>query len=160
MTVTAKDKSTGNSQNIQITNDKGRLSADEIQRMVDDAEKFKEEDEIQRKRIESRNKLESYIYNLQNSIDLNSKLNKLPKKEILEQRELIKKWSLIEKRLEKISKFEISAPNSLKESILKIQSERNLNYTSIIRELSDKVKKSGRIWLSRISKKVRDVIIC
>ena len=104
--------------------------------------------------------LSKYINNLQNSIDLNSKLNKLPKKEILEQRELIKKWSLIEKRLEKISKFEKSAPNSLKESILKIQSERNLNYTSLIRELSDKVKKSGRIWLSRISKKVRDVIIC
>ena len=52
-------------------------------------------------------------------------------------------------------------PSEIKgESILKIQSERNLNYTSLIRELSDKVKKSSRIWLSRISKKVRDVIIC
>lgn len=69
MNVTAKDTSTGNSKNITITNDKGRLSKEEIERMVSEAEKFKEDDEKVKKQIEARNHLEGYLYGVRNSLD-------------------------------------------------------------------------------------------
>jgi L1 cell adhesion molecule like protein len=66
LNVSAEDKSTGKKDKITITNDKGRLSKDDIERMVQEAEKFKTEDEEVRKRVESRNGLESYVYNMRN----------------------------------------------------------------------------------------------
>jgi len=69
LNVSAMDKSTGRENKITITNDKGRLSEEEIKRMVDEAEKFKDEDEQQRKRIAAKNGLESYAFQIQNSVD-------------------------------------------------------------------------------------------
>merc|ERR1712012_1399445 len=69
LNVSACDKSTGKSQKITITNDKGRLSKEEIERMVNDAEKFKEEDDKQKERISSKNGLESYCFNMKSTID-------------------------------------------------------------------------------------------
>ena len=69
LNVSAKDKSSGKETKITITNDKGRLSKDEIEQMVKDAEKFKEEDEENRKRIESKNSLENYAFQLKNTIN-------------------------------------------------------------------------------------------
>jgi len=66
--VSAVEKSTGKKNNITITNDKGRLSKEEIEKMVKNAEKFKEEDEKQRARIESKNTLENYLYSTRNSL--------------------------------------------------------------------------------------------
>jgi L1 cell adhesion molecule like protein len=68
LNVTAKDKKTNKSNKITITNDSGRLSKDDIEKMVDDADKYKEEDELLKKKIEARNGLENYIYQLKNSI--------------------------------------------------------------------------------------------
>ena len=68
LNVTAKDTSTGKSNKITITNDKGRLSAAEIDRMVADAEKYKEEDDAQREKIVARNDLENYAYSVQNTV--------------------------------------------------------------------------------------------
>ncbi|KXN85446.1 Heat shock protein HSS1 [Leucoagaricus sp. SymC.cos] len=68
LNVSASDKTTGKSNRITITNDKGRLSKEEIERMVNDAEKYKAEDEAAAARIASKNGLESYAYNLRNSI--------------------------------------------------------------------------------------------
>lgn len=68
LNVSANEKSSGNKKNITITNDKGRLSKDEIEKMVADAEKFKEEDRKQAERIEAKNGLESYVYNLRNNV--------------------------------------------------------------------------------------------
>ena len=68
LNVSASDKSTGKSEKITITNDKGRLSQEEIDRMVNDADKFKEEDEFIKKKIEAKNGLESFLYNLKSSI--------------------------------------------------------------------------------------------
>ena len=51
-----------------ITNDKGRLSKDEIERMVQEAEKYKSEDEAHKKKIESKNSLENYAFNMRNTI--------------------------------------------------------------------------------------------
>jgi L1 cell adhesion molecule like protein len=66
--VTAEDKSTGKKNDITIKNDKGRLSENDIKRMVEDAEKQKEDDEAFRKRLNAKNGLENYTYSLKNSI--------------------------------------------------------------------------------------------
>ena len=66
--VTAKEESTGKTNNIKITNNKGRLSKEQIEEMVKTAEKFKEEDEKQKAVIESKNDLENYLYGVKNSI--------------------------------------------------------------------------------------------
>ena len=58
----------GKASKITITNDKGRLSKDEIERMVQDAEKFASEDEQARKRVEAKNSLENYAFSVRNSI--------------------------------------------------------------------------------------------
>ncbi|KAF8580901.1 heat shock cognate 70 [Ramaria rubella] len=68
LNVSAADKTTGKSNRITITNDKGRLSKEEIERMVSEAEKYKAEDEAAATRIASKNSLESYAYNLRNSM--------------------------------------------------------------------------------------------
>merc|ERR1712048_478051 len=69
LNVSAADKSTGKSQKITITNDKGRLSKEEIERMLAEAEKFKAEDEAEASRIHAKNGLESYAYSLKNTIN-------------------------------------------------------------------------------------------
>jgi heat shock protein 5 len=66
--VSAGDKGTGKSESITIKNDKGRLSAEDIERMVEEAEKYADEDKATRARIESRNGLENYAYSLKNQL--------------------------------------------------------------------------------------------
>jgi heat shock 70kDa protein 1/2/6/8 len=68
LNVSAVDKTTGKSNKITITNDKGRLSKEDIERMVAEAEKYKAEDEAAAERIQSKNGLESYAYNLRNTL--------------------------------------------------------------------------------------------
>jgi len=68
LNVSAVDKTTGKSNKITITNDKGRLTQADIERMVAEAERFKGEDEAQRSRIEAKNGLENYAYGIKNSI--------------------------------------------------------------------------------------------
>jgi len=67
--VSAADKGTGKAEKITITSDKGRLSAEEIERMVREAEEFAEEDKKVQGRINAKNGLESYLYNLKNTLD-------------------------------------------------------------------------------------------
>merc|ERR1711871_249513 len=67
--VSAADKGTGKSQKITIKQEKGRLSEEEIERMVREAEEFAEEDKKTKDRIDSRNGLESYLYQLKNSLE-------------------------------------------------------------------------------------------
>merc|ERR1711959_739316 len=69
LNVSAQDKSTGKQNQITITNDKGRLSQDEIDRMVNDAEKYKSEDEAARQKIEAKNGLEQYAFNTKSSLN-------------------------------------------------------------------------------------------
>merc|ERR1712156_1109316 len=69
LNVSAADKSSGKSEKITITNDKGRLSADEIERMVNDAEKFKADDDKQKERIAAKNGLESYCFNMKSTVE-------------------------------------------------------------------------------------------
>ena len=67
--VTAEDKSTGRNKKIEIKNDKGRLSQSEIQRMVNDAEKYREEDQRAHERVNGRNRLESYLYSCKQAVE-------------------------------------------------------------------------------------------
>ena len=69
MNVSAADKSTGKANNITITNDKGRLTKEEIERMVNEAEQFKQEDEAQREKINAKNALESYCFNMKSTVE-------------------------------------------------------------------------------------------
>lgn len=77
LNVTAVEKGTGKENKITITNDKNRLSKEDIDKLVKEAEKFKEEDEKVAKRIESRNQLENYVYQMKNSVNEESMKDKL-----------------------------------------------------------------------------------
>ena len=68
LNVSAEDKTAGVKNQITITNDKGRLSKEEIEKMVQDAEKYKAEDEQVKKRVEAKNSLENYAYNMRNTV--------------------------------------------------------------------------------------------
>merc|ERR1711990_701862 len=68
LNVNAMDKGSGKSQKITITNDKGRLTKEEIEKMVDDAEKFKAEDELIKKKIEAKNGFENYCFQMKNTL--------------------------------------------------------------------------------------------
>ena len=69
LNVSAEDKASGKSEKIVITNDKGRLSKDDIERMVQDAEKYKVEDQAYEKKVTTMNGLETTIYGIRNMID-------------------------------------------------------------------------------------------
>ncbi len=68
LNVSALEKSSGKDAKITITNDKGRLSKEDIEKMVEDAERFKQDDDNHRETIEARNGLENYAYNLKSSL--------------------------------------------------------------------------------------------
>jgi hypothetical protein len=67
--VTAGDKGTGKTESITITNDKGRLTQEEIERMVQEAEQYADEDKAAKERIEARNGLENYAFSLKNQVN-------------------------------------------------------------------------------------------
>ena len=67
--VSASDKGTGKSESITITNDKGRLTQEEIDRMVQEAEQYADEDKATKERIEARNGLENYAFSLKNQVN-------------------------------------------------------------------------------------------
>lgn len=69
LNVSAEDKGSGKSEKIVITNDKGRLSKEDIEKMMQDAEKYKEEDEKYRKKVEARNALENTAYGMKNAVE-------------------------------------------------------------------------------------------
>ena len=95
LNVSAADKSTGKANKITITNDKGRLSKEEIERMVNEDEKYKKDDESQRERITSKNSLESYCFNMKQTIEdekLASKIGADDKKKILDACDTALKW--------------------------------------------------------------------
>ncbi|KAK4761071.1 hypothetical protein SAY87_005964 [Trapa incisa] len=83
--VLAEDKTAGVKNKITITNDKGRLSKDEIERMVKEAERYKSEDEEVKRKVESKNALENYAYNMRNTVKdskLAARLNAADKEKI------------------------------------------------------------------------------
>ncbi|XP_020656415.1 heat shock-related 70 kDa protein 2 [Pogona vitticeps] len=95
LNVTAVDKSTGKENKITITNDKGRLSKDDIDRMVQEAERYKAEDEANRERVVAKNSLESYSYNIKQTVEdekLKGKISEQDKQRILEKCQEVISW--------------------------------------------------------------------
>ncbi|XP_072398686.1 heat shock protein 70 A1-like [Diabrotica undecimpunctata] len=93
LNVSAKDTSSGNTRNITIKNDKGRLSQQDIDRMLSEAEKYKEEDERQKEKIAARNQLEGYVFQLKQAIqDCGDKLSSEDKSAIERECESCLKW--------------------------------------------------------------------
>ena len=86
--VSAEDKGSGSKESIEITNDQNRLTPEDIERMVNDAEKFADEDKKVKERVEARNEIEGYLYGLKNQVNdeekLGSKLSEDDKTTILE----------------------------------------------------------------------------
>ncbi|KAK8767867.1 hypothetical protein V5799_005350 [Amblyomma americanum] len=83
--VSAKDQSTGRQESIRITNDKGRLTKEEIDKMLAEAERFKQEDDAQRERVASRNALEAYVYSVKQAAEeAGSKLSSSDRDSVLE----------------------------------------------------------------------------
>lgn len=95
LNVSAVDKSTGKENKITITNDKGRLSKEDIERMVQEAEKYKAEDEKQRDKVSSKNSLESYAFNMKATVEdekLQGKISDEDKQKIMEKCNEIIAW--------------------------------------------------------------------
>ena len=95
LNVSAVDKSTGKENKITITNDKGRLSKEEIERMVQDADKYKAEDDLQREKVAAKNSLESYAFNVKSNVqddNLKGKISEDDKKKVMEKCEETITW--------------------------------------------------------------------
>ncbi|KAI4814259.1 hypothetical protein KUCAC02_003461 [Chaenocephalus aceratus] len=89
------DKSTGKENKITITNDKGRLSKEDIERMVQEAEKYKAEDDSQRDKVSSKNGLESYAFNMKSTVEdekLAGKISEDDKQKILDKCNEVISW--------------------------------------------------------------------
>jgi len=108
MNVSAADKSTGKQNKITITNDKGRLSKEDIERMVNDAEKFKGEDDKQKERISAKNGLESYCFNMKSTMDdekIKDKISEDDKKTIVNKCDQALSW-LDSNQLAEVDEFQ------------------------------------------------------
>ena len=95
LNVSAQDSSTGISKSITITNDKGRLSQAEIDKMVSDAEKFKDEDEKERSRVAAKNACESYVFQAKATVEdekVKDKITENDRKLVLEKADTIIRW--------------------------------------------------------------------
>jgi heat shock protein 1/8 len=93
--VSAVDKSTGRENKITITNDKGRLSKEDIEKMVRDAEKYKDEDDKQKDRISAKNSLESYAFNMKSTMEdekLKDKISAEDKQKVLDKCNEVVRW--------------------------------------------------------------------
>ncbi|PKU86288.1 heat shock cognate 70 kDa protein [Dendrobium catenatum] len=95
LSVSAEDKTSGQKNKITITNEKGRLSREEIEKLLQEAERYKTEDEEHKKKVEAKNALENYTYNMRNTIKdekIGGKLNSADKHKIEEALEQIIQW--------------------------------------------------------------------
>ena len=95
LNVSALEKSTGKEQKITIKNDKGRMSAEEIERLVQEAERYKAEDEANRARVEAKNALENYVFSVKNSMNdekLADKVSAEDKEKVMDAINSTTKW--------------------------------------------------------------------
>ncbi|KAF8795291.1 heat shock protein 70 B2-like [Argiope bruennichi] len=94
LNVSAMDKSSGNSRSITITNDKGRLSKEEIERMLNEAKKYEKDDQEQREKVAARNSLESYVYRMKQTAESvpDEKLSSSDKAKVKETCENVIRW--------------------------------------------------------------------
>ena len=125
LNVSATEKSTSKTNKITITNDKGRLSAEDIERMVEEAERFKADDDKLREKVESKNKFESYLYQLKSSVsgELKDKLSQDNK-------------SLIESKIQEYQSWLDNHPSEEKDIYESKQKELENIFMDIMKNLS------------------------
>jgi L1 cell adhesion molecule like protein len=95
MNVHAKDNASGKSNKITISNNKGRLSKEDIEKFVQEAEKFKAEDEAVKNKVEAKNGLENYLYSVKNTLNdekWKDKIKEDEKKNVTDKLEELTKW--------------------------------------------------------------------
>jgi len=122
LNVSAVDKSTGKSNKITITNDKGRLSKEDIEKMINEAEKYKQEDEAIKKKVEAKNGLENYCYSIRGSI----------KDEKLKDKFSDEEKTTLEQKVEEALKWVESNPNAHAEEFESKQKELESVFNPII----------------------------
>merc|ERR1712224_207800 len=125
--VTAADKGTGKSEKITITSEKGRLSEEEIRRMIEEAEEYAEEDRIVRERVEARNGFEGYLYGLKNHMEDEDRSRNLASED---KRELL---DLVDEKMEWMEEN----PEALKEDFEEQQKEVEQIATPLMRQTYD-----------------------
>ncbi|KAK6248205.1 hypothetical protein QUC31_019770 [Theobroma cacao] len=116
LNVTAEDKTAGVKNQITITNDKGRLSKEEIEKMVKDAERYKAEDEEVKKKVEAKNALENYAYNMRNTV----RDEKFAAKLSPEDREKIEK--AVEETIEWLDRNQLAEVDELEDRLKELES--------------------------------------
>ena len=94
MNIEATDKGSGNAQKITITNEKGRLTSEDIDRMINEAEKYKEEDKRHKETIDARNQLESLVYQTKTSVENPEIKGKLEEQEVKMVEEIVRDTEL------------------------------------------------------------------
>jgi heat shock protein 1/8 len=126
MNIEACDKGTGKKQNITIKNDKGRLSSEDIDRMVEEAEKYKDEDELHKQKIESKNNLENLLYQSKSSVENEQVMSKLEDSEIQTVKDTVTEvetWLLEERTKEDYENKLKEVNDKLNPIMMKIYSE-------------------------------------
>ena len=123
MNIEACDKGTGNKQNITIKNDKGRLSAEDIERMVQEGEKFKEEDNETKLTIEAKNNLEALIYQYKESLNqetIKEKIGNEDYDKMSERVDEVEKWLLEDRTKEEYENKLSEINNELNPIMMKV----------------------------------------
>lgn len=123
--VTAADKGTGKKEKITISSEKGRLSEEQIQRMIEEAKQYEEEDRIVRERMDARNGLESYLYNLKSHMEDDDRSRNLSPED---------KKDLLDLMEEKLDWMEVN-PEASKEEYLDHQKEVEQIANPLMRQL-------------------------
>ena len=126
LNVNAVEKSSGKAEKITVNNEKGRLSADDIEKMVNEAEKFKDEDSKQRERIEQRNALDGYMFSVKQSLNDDN---------------LKDKWSsedreVLQKKLDEVQEWYDSNSEASKEDYEQKQKELEQIFTPLMAKMS------------------------
>ena len=126
MNIEACDKGTGKKQNITIKNDKGRLSSDDIEKMINEAEEYKEEDNLHKQKIEAKNNLESLLYQSKTSVENEQVKSKLEESEIQKVNDKVTEvetWLLDERTAEEYENKLNEVNSELNPIMMKIYSE-------------------------------------
>jgi L1 cell adhesion molecule like protein len=126
LNVSACEKSSGKERKIQIKNDKGRMSAEEIERLVEEAERYRAEDEANKNRIEAKNSLENYLFQIKNTLNDEKMEGKIPEED----------KEKINKVVTETTKWLDENQSETKEEFEKKQKEVESIFTPIISKLS------------------------
>ena len=132
LNVSATEKSTGKDNKITITNDKGRLTPEEIERMVSEAEKYKAEDDANKNRVEAKNALENYCYALKSSINGEEFQGKLDASD----------KTALESKIEETVQWLDSNQNAEKEEF----EEHQKSLEAVANPILQKMASGGRCW--------------